>query len=181
MSKLISTNNILNNSLTNPEKEFIDLLGHAFEKRRSYNFGRIFALLSLKADSIEKGLDQQQIFEIINSNFSENKLSISTVSRVLKSLEQSNYCESIPTENRRRKYFTTSSFKELILTRLSQNFIEWKKLAEDLNKLKANISPEDTENASLLTLVSTFHLIYQIIVEDYEKLMSSISKRIQNL
>ncbi len=181
MGKLISTANLSDNSLTDPEKRFIEFLGHAFEIRRSYNFGRIFALLILRADTQEKGLDQQQILEKINSNFSKNKISISTVSRVLKSLELSNYCESIPTENRRRKYFTTSSFKELTLMRLSQNFIEWKKFTEDLNLIKTSISPKDTNSASMLTLVGTIHLIYQIIVEDYEKLLKSVSERIQNL
>jgi len=168
--------------LSDHEKEFLDLYGKIFELRRSYNFGRIFALFMLRARSAENGLDQQEIVNFFNTNFPKNSLSISTVSRILAKMEQGRYCDSIPGKGRKRKYFAKMKFSQLTIERITYNIKEGEELIKNLQKLKESLPPEDkSNNPAFIEVLENLEQVYAIITDYYRESLESVVNKLTKI
>ena len=169
-------------TLLDYEKRFLELYGRVFELRRSQNFGRIFALLSLKADTEDKGLDQQEIVKYINMNFKNSKISVSTVSRTLTKMEKSRYCSSTPSSGKGgRKYFCEVGFTKLVLDRIEVNVREGEDLIKKLGDLKRDIPSEDQEKSKeFIQLIDHLKHVYEVISQYYDDLFQKISSELSN-
>ncbi|MHA2295060.1 MAG: hypothetical protein ACXAEU_14720 [Candidatus Hodarchaeales archaeon] len=115
---------------------------------RPKNIGVILALLSLKARSPEFGLDQEEIADLTGK-------SLSTISRALNDAVELKYCEYKETMNeifrRERKYYVRTSFKEMVLERLTKTADESKILQDKINKIRSSMKEEEiTNNNELL-------------------------------
>lgn len=170
-------------NLLDHEKRFLELYGRVFELRRSQNFGRVFALLSLKANTEEKGLDQQEIGKYINMNFKESKISISTVSRTLTKMEKSRYCSSTPSSGKGgRKYFCEVGFTKLVLDRIEVNVREGEDLIKKLDDLKRDIPPDGQEKyEEFIHLIDHLKHVYEVISQYYDDLFQRISSELSNI
>ncbi|NHJ02950.1 MAG: hypothetical protein EAX86_12510 [Candidatus Heimdallarchaeota archaeon] len=169
-------------TLSEHEKEFLTLYGKIFEIRRSNNFGRIFALLTLKARFVENGLDQQEIVDYFNTNFPNNSISVSTVSRILAKMERSKYCESIPSQARKRKYFTQANFSQLTIERISYNIKEGEDLILKLQKLANNLTDDEkTKNPYLIDVIKNLEQVYEIITEYYKVSLQKIIHQLEEI
>ena len=175
-------------TLLDYEKRFLELYGKVFELRRSQNFGRIFALLSLKANTEEKGLDQQEIVKYINNNFKEPKsakdiISVSTVSRTLTKMEKSRYCSSTPSSGKGgRKYFCEVGFTKLVLDRIEVNVREGEDLIKKLDDLKRDIPSDGQENSKEFTkLIDHLKHVYEVISQYYDDLFQRISSELRDI
>ncbi|MHA2276847.1 MAG: hypothetical protein ACXAC2_13825 [Candidatus Kariarchaeaceae archaeon] len=175
-------------TLLDHEKRFLELYGKVFELRRSHNFGRIFALLSLKANTEGKGLDQQEIVKYINMNFKDSKnskdiISVSTVSRALTKMEKSKYCSSTPSSGKGgRKYFCEVGFSKLVLDRIEVNVREGENLVQQLDNLKKGISPDDHEKfKDFINHIDNLKQVYQVVSQYYDDLFQKISAEISKI
>ena len=136
--------------------------------------GKIYALLAYKANSQEKGMDQQQIAKLVDR-------SVSTVSRLLNELETAGFCRYTEIINksgkRERKYFMLSSTKEIAKKRfrilIEQN--EW--FIGELSKVNKLVSESgDTEEDVFLQHLSTIEVsaeklntVYKFIIHKIEE------------
>ena len=173
------------------EKRFLEIFGEVFQLRRSENFGLIFALLSLRARTKERALDQQDIVKFINLNFKKtndplkDKISLSTVSRTLNQMEMGNYCFSIPSQtikgkNRvtgrgRRLYYSDSNFSKLVVDRLNANIEMGIKLIETLTSIRKD-SPLREEFNEFREIIDDFKNVYEVTNEYYKDVLVKISK-----
>ena len=171
--------------LLDHEKRFLELYGKAFELRRSRNFGRIFALLSLKASTEEKGLDQQDIVKFINNNVKDDKekISISTVSRTLNKMEKSKYCSSTPSSGKgRRKYYSGINFSKLAIDRIEVNVREGSNLLKELDNLKNSLPSDDSDQfKEFIVLVDNLKQVYEVVTKYYEDLLLRITDRMNEI
>jgi DNA-binding transcriptional regulator GbsR (MarR family) len=166
--------------LTEPEKSFVDVYGKMFALRRSKNFGRIFALILLKAKIPEQGLEQQEIAQIIRNNFNDT-ISVSTVSRILNKMLVGNYCNYTEEKGKRskRKYFSSMDFKQLAIERLTNNIKEGEYLMNKLNEIKKEIATDqiNDQNSNLVSSIDSLISVYSVILdlyEDFEKNLKSL-------
>ena len=158
--------------------------------RRSKNFGRIFALLSLKANSEERGLDQQEISSYLNKNLrnkdkpttkKKSVVSLSTISRTLNKMEQAKYCNSSPSSGR-RKYYTSVSFKQLTLDRMKYNIQETVEAVNELHKLQDRIFVDESkDNTVLLEVLDNLVVVYGALVENYQDLLDKFEEKFKDL
>ncbi|MHA2296393.1 MAG: hypothetical protein ACXAEU_08355 [Candidatus Hodarchaeales archaeon] len=176
----------MKSTLTEPEKEFLAIYAGLFAIHgRSKNFGRIFALLNLKARSPDTGLDQKQIAAYITQNFTP--VDVSTVSRILKKMEQQSFCnfkeEKHPHSNRNRhRYFAKTSFKDLLIGRLHASIKEANGMIGELDKLKGKVSDDETsKNQDLLELVYYLERLYNLSVKLYNKFAVMTAEEFQDL
>ncbi len=169
-----------NYQLSNHEKEFLNLYGKIFELRRSNNFGRIFALFMLRARSEENGLDQQEIVNYFDTNFPKNSLSISTVSRILKKMEQGKYCDSSPSEGRKRKYFAKVNFSQLTIERITYNIEEGENLIRNLQRLKESLPKEESSrNPGFIDMVENLEQVYEVITDFYKESLERVINKLE--
>ena len=172
-------------TLLDHEKRFLELYGTVFELRRSRNFGRIFALISLKASTEEKGLDQQDIVKYINNNVNDDKekISLSTVSRTLTKMEKSKYCSSIPSSGKgRRKYFSGINFSELALDRIRVNVREGSNLLNELDKLKNELPSDNSDEFNeFISLINSLAQVYEVVTQYYGDLLIRISDQLDKI
>ncbi|MHA2224685.1 MAG: hypothetical protein ACXAC8_05750 [Candidatus Hodarchaeales archaeon] len=154
-----------------------------FEIRRSFNFGRIFALMYLKARTKEKGLDQQQITTIINGNFPQ-KVSVSTVSRTLSKMVKSKYCDYTEESGRgKRKYFAKTNFTDLAIERIQINIEEGRNLVRSLEEIAEIIQAEDdpVNYRQLFETINELKTMYLVTQELYEDFLHRAQERLKRL
>ena len=157
--------NLTLSSLSKLEKEFIDIWGDIYERRGQLrSLGELWALLTLKADSPDIGLDQHQIAHYLHS-------SPSTISRNLKTLTEMKIVEY--SEQRIRKYFTDTNFREISNLRFQATINEYKWTIEELNKIKDSIpSHRNKENENLIETIVFMEKFLQKIIDIYQKIIN---------
>jgi DNA-binding transcriptional regulator GbsR (MarR family) len=169
--------------LNKHELEIINIYGRMFALRRSKNFGRIFALLQLKAKTEKNGLDQHQIMNLLNNHFPEREnISVSTVSRTLSKMTQAEYCKYKEGKRGKRKYYSHGSFKDLWEDRIEQNFREFEILITDLNKIKKNLLKEESQgDDDLLNFLKDILMMYEAILELYQDFILMVKERLSEI
>ncbi|MFX0092486.1 MAG: hypothetical protein ACFFBD_12050 [Candidatus Hodarchaeota archaeon] len=161
--------------------KFIKVYG---ENRRvkSANYGRIFALLLLKARSPESGLDQQQIKMALTEYI--EKISVSTVSRTLADMEKSKLCKSEEETiyKARKKYYIERSLKRFSLEKMDRLKEDTVDFMEKIHKIKENISVEESkeiENQRLLERIMEVNCTLQTELEIIERLIKETGIRLK--
>ncbi|MHA2105547.1 MAG: hypothetical protein ACW981_19140 [Candidatus Hodarchaeales archaeon] len=152
-------------SLSDYEKEFINIWGQLYENRsQSKVLGEIWGLLTLKADSPENGLDQQEISKILHK-------SLSTVSRQMKTLVDMQIVSF--TDKGIRKYYTSKNFKQITNLRFQASIQEYLWTIEQLNSIKEEISNQEVEEYK--NLINTINLTEKTLTN-----ISNIYRKIIN-
>lgn len=141
--------------LINHEVEYINLWGDLYSNRgQNEVLGKIWGLLTLRADTQEKGLDQVQI-----SNFLH--CSLSTVSRHLKTLISMQIISYLDGDV--RKYYTSKNFKELSNLRFHASVKEYQDAVDELDEIKSAMT--EKEKKSNKNLLQTIELTENVLKE----------------
>ncbi len=133
--------------LTNYEAEYISLWGELYENRgQNEVLGKIWGLLTLKADAPEEGLDQVKISKLLNR-------SVSTVSRHLKTLTNMQIISH--KDDDVRKYYVSKNFKEISNLRFYASVNEYREAINELSDIKNSMSQKEVlENQSLIDTIN---------------------------
>ena len=163
--------------LTEYERELVDLFGNLFFLHgRPQNFGILFALLSLKATSPERGLDQEEIASLTNK-------SVSTISRTLDKMVSLKYCSfkedkgEISSSTRRkyyprRRYYMRASYKDISKDTVTQGIVAYEGMKEKVEQIRQKIPEEEYgENTDLLALLDRFRKDFDQLVTVYQKMI----------
>ena len=140
------------------EKEYIEIWGRLYESRGQIKLlGKIWGLLSLKADVPENGLDQNEIVEYLQS-------SLSSVSRYLKKLVEMNAVKYIDQkdEKQNRIYYTGQNFEQITKTRFQASINEYTFTLTKLEEIRSGIpSDEEENNLELLTQINQIENVFR--------------------
>ena len=164
--------------LTNYEKKYIKMIGEKFSIHGKYeSVGRIYALLNLKAKKPEDALNQQEIARLIGK-------SVSTVSRTLKNMVASGYCDYVLVNNEQdraeRKYHAKRDFKDFILARFTQSLREWDHMKKELSDLTDSIPKEESqENQFLLKEIKLYERQIGMACKVIEKMQSELLEELE--
>ncbi|MFW9995886.1 MAG: hypothetical protein ACFFD4_27855 [Candidatus Odinarchaeota archaeon] len=156
--------------LSENEKKVMNLFGQFYVMRGLHRgLGQIFAVLTLKTDSPQNGLDQQTIAEMIGR-------SVSTASRLLNKFVEMRYCDYTEELNehkkRERKYYMTTSIKQIAVNRFHRIIREHTYLKNGLSKIRNDIAEEE------LSSNSTFVKQLELLSRQIDKLNEFFEKAI---
>ena len=142
------------------EKEYIEIWGKLYESRGQVKLlGKIWGLLSLKADVLENGLDQNEIVEYLQS-------SLSSVSRYLKKLVEMNAVKYIDQkdEKQNRIYYIGTNFEQITKTRFTASINEYTFILTKLEEIRSGIpSDEEKNNLELITQIDYIENVFRNI------------------
>lgn len=131
------------------EKQYIETFGRFYESRGMTKIiGQVYAILAYQARDSDNGLTQQEIADMIDR-------SVSTASRVLDQLTDMGFCGYIEEINdrgrRERKYYMSSSIKEIAVGRFFKLIKDNIRLENDLNQIRESIPKSERKaNRQLL-------------------------------
>ena len=152
-----------------------------FALRRSTNFGRVFALLLLRATNSSQGLEQDQIAETLTRNFNES-VSVSTISRVLNQMIIGGYCNYTEEKGKRskRKYYYAGTTKQLAIERIASQRKEGMKLIEMLKEIKKETlnANDNDQNSYLITSIDSLVTLYDVTFDLYMELEKKMKERL---
>lgn len=163
-------------NLTKSEIDFINLIGKTLSSiGNSVNMRRLFALFMLRGLDIDQGLDQEEIVKLFEPL--DKKISISTVSRTLKSMDRLGYIgyKVILVEERaRRKYFLKAKIKNIALDKIKSGLTESQILTESLRSIKEGIGKGDipVEDVMLSDQIEHVIAVYQTVLEIYNDVLN---------
>lgn len=139
------------------EKEYIEIWGRLYESRGQVKLlGKIWGLLSLKADSPENGLEQNEIVEYLQS-------SLSSVSRYLKKLVEMNAVKYIDQKNEKNRiYYTGRNFQQITKTRFTASINEYTFILTKLEEIRSGIPSDEKENNfELITQIDQIEIVFR--------------------
>jgi len=150
---------------------------------RSENFGRIFALITLRARTSDTALTQEAISRILSFNFPNSPVSVSTTFRSLTYLCENRYCDYREGYYKKREYFLVQHN----ITGLSVQRIKYQQdlvfqFLEELNEIKTKIMERGINDSNnILSLLNQFIDEYEVIGEIYKEFLIRIQKELGDL
>ncbi|MBD3404621.1 MAG: winged helix-turn-helix transcriptional regulator [Candidatus Lokiarchaeota archaeon] len=156
--------------VTSFEKQYIETFGEFYESRGMTKIlGQVYAILAYKARDADNGLTQQEIADIIDR-------SVSTASRVLDQLSEMGFCGYIeeinPRGRRERKYYMSSSIKQIAVGRFFKLIKDNIKLENELSQIEESIpKSEKKENRPLIKHLNEMKESIQMLNSLYKRMI----------
>lgn len=153
-------------SLSATEQEYLEIYADLYKKRgQSPVLGKIFGLLLYRAKSMEEGMDQQKIAELVDR-------SVSTVSRLLVDMEKMglvSYTEVFNEKKRReRKYYMANSIRDITAKRFQVLIAEVHSFNKKVQELRKRHPGEDPDLSKHLDHLGKDN---QFLLELYQKVL----------
>lgn len=153
--------------LSDHEIVFINLWGELYKGRgQKERLGKIFGLLTLKADKPENGLDQVEISKLLSC-------SIRTVSRHLDTLCEMKIVSYL--DNKVRKYYVLDNFREIFKRRFYASALEYQKAIKDLSDIKSGMNSKDLEENQ--NLVQNIDLTQNVLEKISEIFLNVLTEK----